>query len=669
VVLLLACGTVACGDSDEADEGECDPVTPHRCADGACRVCCEDSHCDDSDACTVDECREGSCVHPQRQTPGCQTRDRICPLSDWCWENPYPQGNRIISLWLASSGDLWAVGLLGTVLTYNGQAWLQLPPPTSITLTEVWGLSNSDLWVLGEDGSALHFDGSIFENTDTGVELTLLDMWGFASDDVWAVGQSGCLLHWTGPEAGWNTVDLGTDAMLTGIWGDDRRRLWITGADGTLFHRPGPLEEWVAISPLWLLDHLYGIYGTGTDALWAVGENGTVLAWDESAADWQDADGPGGGLALRRMAANGKDQRWAVGPYASLARFSGPDAGWSPVDTERQGDFFDVVALPDDRFLLGGSWGLMMENDGMDEQWRPISQQGTDVPTSLTDVWACGPDEAWVVGKAYGYSDLPVMLRRGIDGWQEMESPAESYPTAVFGRSDPENPGLCSQVWILSGEGVFRYEKDTASWQAEDDLDLSRMQDLHGDPGARQVWAVGSDGRAARRDPATGLWRAADIPNGPHLLGVWVSDQGRVWTVAHDGSIYTRDADGDDWRRERRADDQSLFAVFGLESQNLWAVGQDGLILRRTAEGNWIEENQSPGILLLDLGGPSASRLWAVGRDSDQRGVAMRRVEDGRWEAPRALTEGQLDGIHAASADAFWMVGDPGAVLRGHDSP
>ena len=56
--------------------------------------------------------------------------------------------------------DVWAVGLGGGMLHYDGASWLPSPVGTSAHLSSVWAASESDAWAVGAEGTLLHYDGS-----------------------------------------------------------------------------------------------------------------------------------------------------------------------------------------------------------------------------------------------------------------------------------------------------------------------------------------------------------------------------------------------------------------------------------------------------------------------------------------------------------------------------
>lgn len=76
-------------------------------------------------------------------------------LSGWHKQNLLPLGNGLFGVWGSGSSDVWAVGLGGTILHWNGSAWARLMSVTSSDLYGVWGSGTSDVWAVGYPGTVV----------------------------------------------------------------------------------------------------------------------------------------------------------------------------------------------------------------------------------------------------------------------------------------------------------------------------------------------------------------------------------------------------------------------------------------------------------------------------------------------------------------------------------
>ena len=140
----------------------------------------------------------------------------MCLPSNWCWENPLPQGNTLNGIWNIGQ-DVYTVGVGGTILHYDGNEWTKMYSPTTAMLTAIWGASGSQIYAVGKEGTILHFDGATWGMQSSGTSDHLGGLWGAAENDVWAVGDGGGVLHYDGDC--WTSVSSGTTQSLHAIWG------------------------------------------------------------------------------------------------------------------------------------------------------------------------------------------------------------------------------------------------------------------------------------------------------------------------------------------------------------------------------------------------------------------------------------------------------------------
>lgn len=160
--------------------------------------------------------------------------------------------------------DVYAVGVGGTALHWDGSTWTALDTPTTEDLWGVFGLAPDDVWMVGgtlQQGAPelLHWDGVAFTSYALPAEqnnrdaTALFKVWG-AADTLFAVGQRGLILRWSGAE--WRAVSAGAQAD----------------------------QDWVSL------------WGSGPDHIVAVGgrANARIATWDGSAWTTAAPSGVGG---------------------------------------------------------------------------------------------------------------------------------------------------------------------------------------------------------------------------------------------------------------------------------------------------------------------------------------------------------------------------------------
>lgn len=112
---------------------------------------------------------------------------------------------------------VWAVGMYGQAVAWDGVQWKSMNTGTSIALRGVWAHSPTAVFAVGEKGQALKFDGKVWKVLKTGTQHTLTSVWGSAENDVWAAGARGTLLHWDGKT--WKSAELkAVDKSLNAVW-------------------------------------------------------------------------------------------------------------------------------------------------------------------------------------------------------------------------------------------------------------------------------------------------------------------------------------------------------------------------------------------------------------------------------------------------------------------
>jgi hypothetical protein len=203
------------------------------------------------------------------------------------WEGP----GVLQDVWSFAPDDVWAVGWEGLALHYNGTVWLSYPSGTDAYLVALAGLSSDSLWAVADRGTILHWNGQDWSLEHFEEDTTLYDAFAFASDDVWVVGSeygpggNGKVLNWDG--AVWSpVVNLPQDVgALHSIWGRSSRDLWLADTgwgvdhDGMLIHYDGSVwETYPYDASLGAVTQIWGLAESGD--VWSVHLHGGVQHWD-----------------------------------------------------------------------------------------------------------------------------------------------------------------------------------------------------------------------------------------------------------------------------------------------------------------------------------------------------------------------------------------------------
>lgn len=204
-----------------------------------------------------------------------------------------------LSVWGASSDDVWAVGgqvsalgEAGTGAAYRRQSgtWAaaELPPDAPL-LNWVHG-TTSRLWIVGNAGAAYYREGDAWTTTPTGTDAPLWGCWAVSDDDVWAVGGDALdpdaepvIVHFDGTT--WSDhplpdLDRSANAMFK-VWAAATDDVWVVGDSGVILHFDG--QAWSQV-PSGTGADLISLWGTSADNIVAVGGRsiGTIARWDGS---------------------------------------------------------------------------------------------------------------------------------------------------------------------------------------------------------------------------------------------------------------------------------------------------------------------------------------------------------------------------------------------------
>jgi hypothetical protein len=150
--------------------------------------------------------------------------------------NPVAAFPAIQAIWLRSSSDGWVVGDMGLIARLGtGNAVQQTVAAASST--QLYGVGgppapSTHVWAVGVGGLILHYNGSTWTSRPSATTENLSGVAAFSETDVWFAGNNGTLRHWNGTTV--ESVPSGTRANLHKIWGTPTTGLWLAGDNGVL---------------------------------------------------------------------------------------------------------------------------------------------------------------------------------------------------------------------------------------------------------------------------------------------------------------------------------------------------------------------------------------------------------------------------------------------------
>lgn len=570
---------------------------------------------------------------------------KVCTETGWCWENPIPQGNSLLSAWVAPDQTAFAVGESGTAIQWNGYGWLALPTGLSRRLYGVWGLSSTDAWAIGEQGTALHWKGSGWTATPSNTTSTLMDLWGANSTDVWAVGDLSTIIHWDG--SNWTPTAYST-TDIKGIWGSGSNDVWAVTAssipNGSVLRWNG--SKWSDVTPLSVFDNYYSVWGSGPSDVLVSGVK-TIYRWNGTT--WNTLNVPMVKNFVSSLWGTGVNNIYAVADGNSILRWQG--ASWSNVYTSPSGNISRLIGSgPNDIWAVGDN-GLSIHWDG--SSW---TQNGNDVsmqptPVQLQSGCGTGPDDAWIVG-----SQGSVFHWNGTALQRSANVPTSNDLYAVW-CAPPSLPGTpTDSVWAVGANGTIILWNGFA-WSSVQGADnTTSLRAVIGNT-ATDVWISGSGGTVLRWD-GTKLNRIATTSTAFYDLSAL---QGNRLYVAQSSSATIDTYDGASWSTLPNAAPCAITAMAVAGNSFFVGGSVNGKIspgcVRHYNGTIWLDD-YNPTNQVRRLASRGNNDLWVETLDSLTAWNGM------IWKPIDIRTNTRLASIFTSGANDIFLIGATGAVLH-----
>jgi len=190
-------------------------------------------------------------------------------------------------VWGVDAGHLYAVGIGGHIVSYNG-TWSDIVVTaadlTKPELNSVWGAASDNVFAVGGAGAVFHYDGAAWTQMSSGTVEKLNGVWGASDNTVYTVGDAGTILRYNG--IAWSRYpisDVPTNQNLNAVWANSSSNVFAVGDGGTILRYNGTnWQKMTSPTPVNLRD----VYGTSDGTVFAVGEFGVALKWT-AALGWK----------------------------------------------------------------------------------------------------------------------------------------------------------------------------------------------------------------------------------------------------------------------------------------------------------------------------------------------------------------------------------------------
>lgn len=522
---------------------------------------------------------------------------RVCNDNGWCVQNPIPQPHTLNALWGFAADDIWAVGLRGTVLHYDGRMWTSIDAGVKTDFYAVWGAKSGDVWVVGDrDGLTppiSHYQQGKWETVNGNGDLR--SIYGSAGNNIWALGNSGFAMHYDGANWKESTVSLtGRNDSIAAHWLDDSGNGWMINRYGiaAILEK----DSWAAIGQQTFPD-IYSIHGADK-IVWAAGYYG--IAHTSGKAKWQEDILP-------------------------------KEIGSSP-------NFRSIFPISANDVWAAGGNGLTLHWDGI--VWT-VKDSGTRVGTNA--LWGASTNNVWAVG-AFG-----LMLH-----WDGVRWSQYSRDAAVGQDLQKSWGAAANDVHAVGRQGTISHW-DGHSWRLATTGRHGDIRSVWGS-GPDRAWAGGDKGLILRYDTATGGWD--DALTGSVGMGVitdiWLGQDSKGWAVSGKNIIRIDDMS---WKTFKTLEgmEESLNTVWGTSPQDIYAVGYKTSYHYDSSKSVWLADKSTYDLSV--LWGVPGGTLWSISQGSP---ACLAQFFSGNWstDCSSELGSGNYRGIWGRSLQDITVVGE-----------
>ena len=549
-------------------------------------------------------------------------------------------GNQLTAVWQDSADDVFAVGLNGTVLHYNGTTWsaLALNQPT-YQLRAVYGTSTNDVWMVGDNGVTVHWNGSTFTTVSTGVTPApnLKGVWEANSKNIYAVGgaitvlQSRNATSWTAVATPHGVVDT-----LRAIWGADSAHIFVVGDNGRLLMYNGS-GTWTQFTKPTGNPPFRGVWGTSATNVFAVATNGAVYqyngTWTAMNSNTTNELDAVGGTSASNV--------WAVGVDGTTIHYNGA-GNWTYLGPPIGLNLHGVSSGSASPIWAVGDGGTLISLNGTTE--TVSAQSGFPI----LRIWAASDTSIWATTVG------TVLHSNNGTTWSVSYVSTTAADTMLglwgFGPAD---------VHTLSVNG------NVAKWNG-----TSWTPSVHGGVSWRAEWGDQADTNVLCAASQAGAVYCNDVGNNAQagtiqLMSLWGASNTTLYTTSVNGTIYQSTDSGTTFNAMTSGTTDTLFAIWGSGPTAIWAAGQAGTMLFNNGGATWTAQASGTTNDLRWMWADSpptgyTGDVYAVGDAG-----TIQHWNGTQWSPMWSSVTTTLRAVYGLSPTQVFIVGDNGVVLAG----
>ncbi len=530
--------------------------------------------------------------------------------------------------------DIFAVGVAGLILHYDGARWTTVPSGTSNTLYSIFTLSASNSYAVGAGGAIVHFDGSQWSQVASGTIETLFDVWASSPTDIFVVGMNGVILHGDGSGFSRMTV-AGHTRSLRAVWGAASNDVYAVGDGNLVMHYDGTSWTQLRADPTPYSNPLVDVLGTGPNNIY-ITASGFYLHYDGTSTFTQTA--APSGTSLGALAVVWTGEVYAAGNMSSspvIIPFGSTTGERSAPFAFRGFKLFGTEVVG-----VGGDLGIVhADEEFISDTWFTPTQSAVSLP-ALGSVQAFGPRDVWATTPRGSFA-----LVLHFDGtlWSAVRVPYVAEVSAVHVAG---NDVFITAYDAYGAGALILHDAGTGSGFASElctGAGTKHLRDIGG--AGSSVVAVGDLGLICERSGSS--FTATTSPVAVNLEAVWAANATEMVAVGANGAIVQRTSAG--WVTATSPVTVQLNDVWGTSTSDVFAVGNNGVIVHWNGT-TWTQQSSGTGSDLLGVTGTSATDVFAVGRYG-----AVIRYDGTRWAPVRTTSPDTFEAVAIAGQRAFFV--------------
>lgn len=586
----------------------------------------------------------------------------VCLPDGWCWQSPVLQGNRIAAVWAASEKDVWAVGETGTLLHYDGDAWIRFAPPAGkeVSLYGIWGSASDDIWVFGENKTLLHWNGKTWKEPASKPQQTLNTIQGIDSTHVWAIGgETNALFFWNGSV--WSSIPtVWGSAGLMRLSVSSANNIWVYGSltedskkERQIFRFDG--NSWISIPvPGPVKMEQPSLYNLGF-SMQTIEPNDTwlvmqpphnafeerVFHWDGKTWNRENLLGPistSHPLEIRLLGGDANDI-WLTDtdPLVNTYLRHKDRTGWHTIAIPRTTQYASNTWRINALFSQNGvTWfvgrdGLLVEyKDGIFWQHAgPLFE--TDPASTASNI---NPSK-WV--------DVNDSLKIGISSTGVVQSCATGWCGEYTSPDIKLNDMWLSPdktVWVVGGthssetgkKKALVLHRDAAGIWQKMDVGTNELYRLIGFS-ANDIWVGGEQGQLLHYNGTDWATTALPLktppgysPEIPPVAAIWGTASNDLWVI---GGASVFHYDGTSWDPSSPSTTSFWYGLWGTSTTDIWIAGPEAVF--HWDGFNW-EQHHLKGMQAYNIGGTGASDVWVLGRGATPGSLYYNTTALAHWD-------------------------------------